>query len=155
MCPGYDIHHICLSIDFKTADLFHGAKRPFPDHMKNIIKICFRCAVGTPIFFLWTCVSPELTYSKVTVDAWGPHEGAMGFNAAEARCTAKKMRLPSRDELMTAYDSGANRSWDAYRTGDYWSGTVFGDDDAYQVDMSQGYFIRVFRGRRNHVRCVP
>ncbi|MBL8021664.1 MAG: hypothetical protein JNM27_18475 [Leptospirales bacterium] len=83
-------------------------------------------------------VRPDGTWSKPKPKPnlyWGPSEGEMSWQAATDLCRAKSMRLPTKDELLTAWKNGENDSWGDCSTCIHWSSNPIGDN-AYAVFMA-------------------
>jgi len=85
--------------------------------------------------------------------AWGLFEGSLKWDDAVARCKGKGMRLPTRDELLAARETGANNSWDSNPTGMYWSSSRDGDEASY-VLMGAGEVYSNDLDDPFYVRCI-
>jgi ankyrin repeat protein len=85
---------------------------------------------------------------------WSGYMGDMDWENAKTNCANIGMRLPTIEELNTAYAAKITKSWekDGY---DYWSSTPDGEDGANYFSISSG---TVYHGSRNHsgfiVRCI-
>ncbi|MCB1189082.1 MAG: DUF1566 domain-containing protein [Leptospiraceae bacterium] len=90
---------------------------------------------------------------------WGRYEGELNWKNAIQRCKKQGMRLPTKKELLSAYDSGKRelRCYENYCR--YWSSSSYATekDNAYVVSFYPEDDFRVYHYRKYlpfHVRCV-
>ena len=66
----------------------------------------------------------------------------MDWFKAHEKCKSIKMRLPTKEELRTAYLQGLTKTW---RHGRNWSDTESVKGSAYMHDTSDGFFQSAFK----------
>ena len=81
------------------------------------------------------------------------YQGYMNWEDAKKKCASIGMRLPTIEELESAYKSGVTETWktDGYY---YWSSTPVGDDRAYVLTIVNGSRYDYYRNSDNIVRCL-
>jgi formylglycine-generating enzyme required for sulfatase activity len=94
-----------------------------------------------------------MTKSSKSDGKWSEYQGYMNWEDAKKKCASIGMRLPTIEELESAYKSGVTESWktDGYN---YWSSTPVGDDRAYNLSINYGDSDDRYRGVVNRVRCL-
>ncbi|MCE9598158.1 MAG: hypothetical protein K8S54_09350 [Spirochaetia bacterium] len=85
--------------------------------------------------------------------SWGAYEGQLSWSEANARCSSKSMRLPTRAELLNEFRLGGNRQWDQFQYGYYWSETMLQTGLPFYVHMDVGVSGLAANGVA-FVRCV-
>lgn len=80
---------------------------------------------------------------KLYEDNFSNDQGFMDWFKAHEKCKSIKMRLPTKEELRTAYLEGLTKTW---RHGKYWSDTESVRGSAYLIDTSDGFFHSGFKG---------
>ncbi|MBK6607412.1 MAG: caspase family protein [Leptospiraceae bacterium] len=111
----------------------------------------------------WTgsrCKNKTVTPSggtKAVGLTWSAYQGAMNWHNAKSKCAGLGMRLPTKDELVALYKSGA--SWRNAGCSDgicaYWSSTEYSAEGAYTVSMNSGSVSSYGKDHSyNDVRCV-
>jgi hypothetical protein len=69
---------------------------------------------------------------------------------ANKRCIFMKMRLPTQNELMSAYYAGITKSWASNSDDWYWTSTTSG-----QFFFLEGGFTTFnYKGNYGHLRCI-
>lgn len=133
--------------------------------MKLLISITF-----TQIFFLiFSCATSKtvenpsvLSEEPIQTDAvpkWSAYQGFDDFLNAKKKCKSIGMRLPTIEELKSAYRSKITKSWDK-DSSYYWSSTPAGKDKYYYFYIYNGHgypstSITVKRGHDiYHIRCI-
>ena len=79
---------------------------------------------------------------KLNEDNFSNDQGFMDWFKAHEKCKSIKMRLPTKEELRTAYLQGLTKTW---RHGRYWSDTESVKGSAYMLDTSDGFFHSAFK----------
>ena len=81
------------------------------------------------------------------------YQGKMEWDEANKKCKSIKMRLPTRDELKEAYESGITESWK--KDGSYyWSSTPYDAERYFVLGVRDSFIYNL--GRRSdssYVRC--
>lgn len=90
---------------------------------------------------------------KIKADKFSDYQGAMNWEDAKKKCGALGMRLPSIEELQTAYDSKALDTWGTDNFNVYWSSTPEGKTDAKIIRVDYGNVITDNKNARYNVRC--
>ncbi len=85
----------------------------------------------------------EIEKPKLYEDNFSNDQGFMDWFKAHEKCKSINMRLPTKDELKTAYQQGLTKTW---RHGQYWSDTESVRGSAYLIDTSDGFFHSAFKG---------
>jgi hypothetical protein len=106
-------------------------------------------------FFLLSIFCSD--YIELSADSknlnWSSNQGFTSWNKARYKCAGINMRLPTIEELKSAYKSGVTESWKKNGNG-YWSSTVSGDSTSYSFDISHGTTHSDERRFSLFVRCV-
>ncbi len=119
--------------------------------MKRII------AISLILTFVWVCkkIDPKLSSS------WSDYQGGMNWYDAKNKCASLGMRLPSRAELITAYETKVTESWKKDGL-DYWTSDYYFEEEeeyvirrsAYSFLVDAGFVISYFRYYIANVRCI-
>ncbi|HRG48579.1 MAG TPA: hypothetical protein PLG41_20405 [Leptospiraceae bacterium] len=85
---------------------------------------------------------------------WSEYQGNTNWEDAKKQCTNIGMRLPTIDELKTAYAAKITKSWGKNGYG-YWSSTSVDDYRAYLLDNFNGDSrVHTHLYSDGHVRCI-
>ena len=85
---------------------------------------------------------------------WSAYQGNLNCKDAKAKCAGIGMRLPIRDELVTAQKAGLLEKWQTQTNSFHWTSEAYSNEGAYFVDVANGaaYDTNTFQDR--HVRCI-
>lgn len=84
---------------------------------------------------------------------WSEFQGRMNWYGAKGQCETIGMKLPTVEELKSAYTSGITKSWESDGLF-YWSSTLVGENSAKILDIYDGQSYDNLRKDVNYVRCV-
>jgi hypothetical protein len=89
---------------------------------------------------------------------WSDYQGTMHWEEASAICKSRGMRLPTRQELVTAQKDGLWEKWKkerVYKFTYYFTSEEYSTDSVYYVKMHNGkVFISYKQGFACDVRCI-
>ncbi len=84
---------------------------------------------------------------------WGPYLGKMKWEDAKTKCASIGKRLPTIEELKSAFSTGVTKAWNEEEGGAYWSSTPAGNDRAYWLHIFDGSVCEDNRSDYAYVRC--
>lgn len=88
-----------------------------------------------------------------TGSEWGIYHGKMNWNQAMQESAKLGMRLPSRKELLAAYQDGLLKPWleNGYL---FWTSDEFSDSYAYALYVSSGHNYYYRKSDEWHARFI-
>jgi DNA repair exonuclease SbcCD ATPase subunit len=92
------------------------------------------------------------SHEVITQRSFSKDMGFMDWFKANEVCLSNKMRLPSKEELKTAYRNGILETW---RHGEYWSATESASGSAFVIDTKDGFIHSAFKdGLELKTKCI-
>jgi hypothetical protein len=82
---------------------------------------------------------------------WGREEGSLDWKSAIGKCAASGMRLPTKKELLSLYNTREFKAWEANW---YWTGDESDSERAWAVVLNVGAILHIPKQYHNNVRCV-
>lgn len=82
---------------------------------------------------------------------WGREEGSLDWKSAIEKCKVTGMRLPTKKELLSLYNTRAYKKWQANW---YWTGDESDAERAWAVVLNVGAILHIPKQYHNNVRCV-
>lgn len=107
------------------------------------------------ITLILPCISnlfPKAKTKEKTIK-WSDYQGKMNWNDAKTKCLEIGMRLPSLEELKTAYTAKVTEDWKTDGK-HYWSSKTYGDENANIFLINEGVSLLFSRNFTYHVRCI-
>ncbi len=98
-------------------------------------------------------VGNETASESKSLEKWSDYQWSTDWNDAQEICSKLGMRLPTKDELSEAYETGISKKWKE-NTGYYWSGTETSYLNAYRVSMLSLDSQEINKRSNNLVRCI-
>jgi hypothetical protein len=89
---------------------------------------------------------------KAEESKWSPYMGSMDWDSANEKCRSIGMRLPTINELQTAYNAGIAKLWQSNGSY-YWSFIPYDAERYYIFDVQNGGTYDDRRIRSSAVRC--
>lgn len=80
-------------------------------------------------------------------------EGRMNWNMAVQKCTELNARLPSREELISVYESEERNRW-IQEGPSYWTSQEKSAENAFYLNMKTGYIGYLFKSFPYSVKCT-
>lgn len=82
---------------------------------------------------------------------WGKEEGSLDWKSAIEKCKASGMRMPTKKELLSLYNTREFKTWAANW---YWTGDESDSERAWAVVLNVGAILHIPKPYHNNVRCV-
>lgn len=84
---------------------------------------------------------------------WSSYQGEMNWFDAVKKCAKLNMRLPTRNEMESAFKNKTTAAWkkDGYW---FWTSDEYSKGDAYYFDVGLGLVVDHLKEEINHTRCI-
>ncbi|HMV43672.1 MAG TPA: hypothetical protein PK079_18880 [Leptospiraceae bacterium] len=84
---------------------------------------------------------------------WTESQGKMTLSAAKTKCASLGLRLPTRDEIISAHSKGETKTWK--KDGElYWTLDGYSEEYGYSFDITKGSY-GYYEGKLERtVRCI-
>lgn len=129
-------------------------ERPFISYIRlfyllSIILIQISCSHSVQE----TPLSPETKTTTVQIGSFFSFQERMNWKMAVQKCTEQKMRLPSREELISVYRSDQRNDW-IQEGPTYWTSDEKSRENAFYINMKTGYTGYLFKSFPYSVKCT-
>lgn len=128
-----------------SFDITNGTYGYYEGKLERIVRCVSSSATSTPVKEVKNTSGPK----------WSDYLGLLNWESAKKKCESLGLRLPTRDEMIAAFQAGETKSWE--KDGEaFWTSTEFSNSgNHYYFGIVSGFSSHYGDNTdEGHVRCI-